>query len=421
MADQGGQDMDMRQLKALELAARSKITFDGDIWTVPSQSNNGKYRVRLLPAPSCSCEDFQLRQQECKHILAVRLVMERDHGGKAPEIVTDAVPKRATYSQPWRAYNLAQHTEKKRLEELLFDLARDATEPPLNGGRTPTSIADVVFACCFKVYSTFSSRRFACDLNDAHERGYLSKPMHPNKVNTHMERDDLTPILRELIVRSSLPLRAVETDFAGDSSGFSTSRFVRWYDEKYGSEKSGREWVKVHIMTGVKTNVVTAIEILDKHAGDCPQLPGLLNTTEENFKVKEVSLDKAYLSHDNLAAIDGAGAVPYVPFKSNNVAGEAGGLWERMFHYFQFRREEFLKHYHKRSNVESTFSMVKAKFRDHVRSKTDVAMKNEVLCKFLCHNICCVIMEQCVLGIEPVFWKDEPSESRAILPMIRPG
>ena len=59
--------------------------------------------------------------------------------------------------------------------------------------------------------------------------------------------------------------------------------------------------------------------------------------------------------------------------------------------------------------------MVKAKFKDSVMSKTDVAMKNEVLCKFLCHNICCVIMSQAELGIEAVFWKDEanlqPSKS----------
>jgi hypothetical protein len=51
------------------------------------------------------------------------------------------------------------------------------------------------------------------------------------------------------------------------------------------------------------------------------------------------------------------------------------------------RRDEFLGHYHLRSNAESTFSMVKAKFRDHVRSKTDPAMKNEHLAKFLCYNI----------------------------------
>ena len=69
--------------------------------------------------------------------------------------------------------------------------------------------------------------------------------------------------------------------------------------------------------------------------------------------------------------------------------------------------------------------MVKAKFRDHVRSKTDTAMKNEVLCKFLCHNICVLIQSQCELGIEPVFWQNEPAEMEPagadILPMNRPG
>jgi hypothetical protein len=49
--------------------------------------------------------------------------------------------------------------------------------------------------------------------------------------------------------------------------------------------------------------------------------------------------------------------------------------------------------------------MMKAKFGDHVRSKTDVAMKNEVLCKILCHNICCLISAIYELGLQPVFDK----------------
>jgi hypothetical protein len=50
-------------------------------------------------------------------------------------------------------------------------------------------------------------------------------------------------------------------------------------------------------------------------------------------------------------------------------------------------------------------------------------MINEVLCKFLCHNICCVIQAQCELGIEPVFWQDETADDglpRDILSMKRP-
>src|SRR5262249_20722049 len=97
-----------------------------------------------------------------------------------------------------------------------------------------------------------------------------------------------------------------------------------------------------------------------------------------------------------------AGASPMIPFKKNAVATR-GGLWAKMFHYFQIQREEFLARYHQRSNVESTFSMIKRKFGDSVRSKTDVAMKNEVLAKLVCHNICCVNQEAHELGIDPGF------------------
>jgi transposase len=281
-----------------------------------------------------------------------------------------------------------------------------------------------VFACAFKVYSTFSARRFGCDLRDALNKGYMQSSMHPNKICTFLDDEALTPVLNKLIVQTSLPLRTVETVFAPDSTGFSTSRFVRWYDEKYGQERSGRDWVKAHIMTGVKTNIVTAVVIEDRSAGDSPQFRPLVETTAASgFTLKEVPADKGYLSRENLELLHSMGGTTYVPFKSNSVAGEAGTLWEKMFFYYQFQRDEFLKHYHQRSNVESTFSMVKAKLRDHVRSKTDVAMKNEVLCKLLCHNLCCLIMSQCELGIEPVFWQDEnltEAHNPDVLPMNRP-
>jgi transposase len=113
-----------------------------------------------------------------------------------------------------------------------------------------------------------------------------------------------------------------------------------------------------------------------------------------------VSADKGYSASSNMQAIARHGAMPFIAFKSNATTGN-GGLWGKMFHYFQFKREEFLTHYHKRSNVESTVNMIKAKFSDAVSSKTDVAMKNEVLCKILCHNICCLISAVYELGLQP--------------------
>jgi len=51
------------------------------------------------------------------------------------------------------------------------------------------------------------------------------------------------------------------------------------------------------------------------------------------------------------------------------------------------------------------------KFGDFLRSKADVAMINETLCKVLCHNIVVLIHEMHELGIEPTFWSSQDIES----------
>jgi len=416
--------VDHRQAKALELAARYRLTFDGETWTVPSQTGSGSYQVKLTAnAGTCTCDDFALRRDDCKHLIAVRLVLEREGGAAPLAIDTDVLPKKPTYTQQWPAYNEAQMQEKNRLQVLLADLCSGVEEPARPDGKTgrkPVPLADQLFAVCFKVYTTFSSRRFNCDLQSAHEKGYLSRIIHPNKVNCFFENPALTPFLKALIVRSSLPLKSIETDFAVDSTGFSTSKFVRWYDHKYGVVRQEHDWVKVHVATGVKTHCVTAAAIYGRDAADSPILPELLKTTKENFDVKEMSGDKGYLSVENVEAIFAAGGIPFIAPKTNTTGG-AGGLFEKMVHYYLFRKDDFLTHYHKRSNVESTFSAVKRKFGDSIRSRTTTAQHNEVYAKLVCQNLCMVILSQCELGIEPVFWQDREvsAEKPGILSMVR--
>jgi hypothetical protein len=400
--------VDLRELKALELAARSKIEWTGQHWSVPSQAGTGRYKVTLTPE-SCECEDFTLRQLPCKHVIAARLVCERDFGGKSPEIVVDAVPKKKTYKQNWPLYNAAQTTEKDRFQELLFDLCQGVEEPPRHrkaGKRI--RLADRIFAAAFKVFSTFSGRRFMCDLRDARDKGFIAGVMDASTVMSFFEEETMTDALYKLIERSAWPLRALEHTFAPDSTGFSTSRFVRWFSEKWGQERSGRAWCKASIMTGCFTNIITTAIVEGPTANDMPMFRPLLEQTIANgFTPQTVCADKGYLSRDNLEIAVKHNAVPYIPFKVNSVPGEPGTLWERLFGYFQFNRADFLAKYHARSNVESTFSMVKAKFRDHVRSKSDTSMRNEVLLKFLCHNV--VVVHQAIveLGIVPVFWPEE--------------
>jgi transposase len=205
------------------------------------------------------------------------------------------------------------------------------------------------------------------------------------------------------VTLSSLPLKGIENNFAVDSSGFSTCRFVRWFNKKYGREIDNREWVKVHLMCGVDTKIVTSVDVSGWAANDSPYFVPLLERTAKYFQMQEVSADKEYLSHKNLEATAKANALPFIPFKVNTAVPTKNSIWSEMYHYFMYNREGFLAHYHKRSNVETAFSMIKAKFGDAVRSKSDIGQLNEVLCKVLCHNLCVLIQAIHELGIEPTF------------------
>lgn len=409
--------MNLREEKGKAIAATGLVRptkTNSLIYEVPSQSEHGFYQVDLTDEnPKCTCEDFALRQKPCKHAYAVAYTVVQKNNPNGSVTVEErlTLTKQKTYSQDWKSYNKAQTTEGDKFQELLRDLCAGVPEPESSRFCRPrTPLKDALFATIYKVYSTFSGRRFMSDLREAHKRGYIWKAPHYNSIFRYLESDSLTPILRDLVTQSSLPLKAVEVDFAVDSSGFSTSRFIRWYDQKYGRVREKAEWVKAHVMCGVKTNVITAIEIGDKYAGDSPFLVPMVKTTAQAFTISEVSADSAYGSNNNLNTVAQFHGTPYIAFRSNTT-GKGSAIWQQMYHLFMFQRETFLAHYHKRSNVESTFSMLKRKFGDSLRSKTDTAMLNETLCKVICHNVVVLIHEMHELGIEPTFWQ-KPAELR---------
>jgi len=157
-------------------------------------------------------------------------------------------------------------------------------------------------------------------------------------------------------------------------------------------------------MTGVTTNIVTSVEVTASEVSDFSQFAGLVESTAKRFEFAEVSADKGHLSKRNMELVNALGATPYIAFKAGTIANNGCEIWAKMYHYFQFDRQEFLAHYHKRSNVESTFSMLKRKFGASIRSKTPTAQVNEVLCKVICHNLSVLVHSIYELGIAPTFW-----------------
>lgn len=173
--------------------------------------------------------------------------MKREKNADGSETITKSVTvtetvKRKTYPQQWKEYNQAQTNEKDHFQALLRSMC-DTVKTPVSDkpvmGRPRLPMSDCVFMTAFKVYSTVSQRRFMCDLDDATEKGYLEKTPHFNAVSKALENEELTPVLERLIALASLPLKAVETDFAIVSTGFTTSNFYRWFDHKCGKTGIG--------------------------------------------------------------------------------------------------------------------------------------------------------------------------------------
>ena len=220
---------ELRRQRGLVIAGLCYIRTDGSDsrYRVPSQTGKCQYLVSIDPKKGpdwrCDCEDFEKRGLPCKHIYAVRFLIERDtikgkgkQKGENPigtaiatavnatasdpqpsvqaslipetktisvelktELSAQAKLKKPTYKQDWPNYNKAQTTEKHRFQVLLADLCRGIVEPTrphegTKGGRPPVPLAYRVFASAFKVYSTVSGRRFTCDMKDAQSQGHVS-------------------------------------------------------------------------------------------------------------------------------------------------------------------------------------------------------------------------------------------------------
>ena len=416
--DDGDQGRQLRGL-AIAFVAHTHIRPTKFGYKVPSQSGNGVYLVSLEDGPYCTCPDFEKRGLRCKHVYAVEALLQ------CSEQLDEEPPQAVRIGGPWTAYNNAQIHEGELFATLLRSLCDTVPQPPQANGRPRLPIGDMLYAMGLKAYSTLSTRRAMSGVREAVADGRMGKEHCYSTTARYFEREEMRPVLRELIQASALPLRGLEVDFAIDSSGFSSTAYNRWFEHKWGhvAGKKAVKWAKLHIMCGVQTNIITVADATASMSADSPYLPEFVRITAENFTIRDLSADLAYSSRKNLHAVDDVGGTAYIPFKTVAVAKpkawrKPDPLWAQMFHHFTLRQADFNRHYHLRSNVETCFHMIKAKFGDKLRAKSDTAMVNEALIRVLCHNICVLIRAMYTLGITPVF-DDEGAFATGTAPVAK--
>lgn len=296
------------------------------------------------------------------------------------------------YTQDWRSYDCAKTNEEVLFKQMVHELL---IQSELDPGKGMYSNSDKIFCMMIKVYSGSSLRKTVSRLKELQQLGYLRKVPSFKTIDNFFRDETLIEILDKLITLSSLPLLEFEETGAIDSSGFSLSKYEQWNEYKWG-KSSGKErmWRKAHIVCGTKTNIILSVKMSDKKQADSPVFTEIVGDATKYFNMKDITADKAYSSRENLTFAYNLGMMPFIPFKKNTTGRSKGCyIWMRMYKVFKNNSGLFAEHYHKRSNVETCFQMLKQRFGNNLTTKSWVANGIELKVKVLSHNICVLIQE----------------------------
>lgn len=168
----------------------------------------------------------------------------------------------------------------------------------------------------------------------------------------------------------------------GDSSGFSIMRYEDWEDAKKGII-SRRGFNKLHILMAPHGMIVTC-KVTAGRVHDSPVFRKMYELVPPGDG--HVILDAAYLARANCDMIERSGRTPVIcPKKNSRPRGfHAMG---RMLRWHRDDPEGFGRAYHRRSLVETAFSVIKERFGAVARAKTFAMRELRLALKCVCYNL----------------------------------
>jgi len=310
---------------------------------------------------------------------------------------------RKTYPQDWPAYDAAKTNESVLFKQLLADLLLLAIEndTPSGTGRHGFDTRTKLFSMCIKAYHKADLRKTESILKEATHLRVIGKVPSYRSIDNFFNDHRLNKLLDRLILITALPLALVEKTGAMDSTGMSVHKYDSWQQAKWGTKtERTRCFRKLHAVVGTTTNIFLSADVTLKTVADVTMLPSVVADHPRHFAMEDFVADKAYSSRAALDFLHELGLNPFIPFKRGSSSTPKGSrIWQEMFHFARESPEEFERRYHQRSNVETTFHMLKMRFGDYLMTKTFVANQNEIKVRVLCHNLCVLIQEAAERGI----------------------
>ena len=296
-------------------------------------------------------------------------------------------PRVSKQTRNWSEYNIGLCDEFRLFDTYLKELIGliELPEQENRRGRKSLPLDEVIYATITKVAHQLSSRRGqgVIDADSIGDYNYTA-------TTKFLQNPDNSALLRELLHATAKPLVQIEESFSIDASGFSTRCYHEWCSEKWGTKRT-RDFVKCHIVTGNKSNIITDAVITDSSVADTSMFEELLNETAGTFNVKQFLADAGYLSNENYKKVAKIHADALIMFKKDSGVKGKCNAWRNAFLKFIQTPDEFYAEYWKRNNVETTFGAIKAKYGETLKSKILSAQINELYCKLIAYNISVII------------------------------
>jgi hypothetical protein len=380
-------------------------------YLVPSQSSSGSYLVDI-EAHTCTCPDYGDNGpgHRCKHQLVVAYVRHELVLPDGNTLVTEKI--KIKYPRNRAAETASQREEKERSLLLLRDLFNSVVPPPYKGhGRPCLPLADKLFSAATRFLTKCSGKRVESDLRGCKRDGLIEVVPHFNTVFRVLGEPATTPILQTLIGRSAMPFIPIETRFAIDSTGFATDTYSAYRDIRWGKDRVKRQVVKAHGCFGVNTCIATGVRVNNDH--DAQMWGPLLDDTAAlGFTIKEVLGDAAYWARHTPVSAEKHGARPFIDYIEGRTE-KGPGAYQRMYAAFMFRNAEHKEVYRFRVKSETGHSMIKTKYGGEVASRPtkdkpdevySTTRVNEILLKYLLHNVAVGVRAIHTLGFDGDFW-----------------
>lgn len=165
----------------------------------------------------------------------------------------------------------------------------------------------------------------------------------------------------------------------------STRRIEKWSTAKK-NVGDHHAYQKIHARTNNGVRTIEDFSITKGTAGDAPEGKRLLRRRKPG--AGDSCMDAAYLAREICNLVAELGRTPYIWIKKNTTHNAKGShAWAAMVRLFENDPDEFMRHYHARSTVESVFNAVKARYGNALRCTNRITQRREIGLRVICYNV----------------------------------